>query len=183
MSEMRAESTWWNMLVKGIAIAVPVALIIGGAVGLFLAWNQASLPGDPMAQRLPDIELETLEGQPMNLQDLAGQPLLLNFWATWCPPCIEEMPALQEAQLAYGNNDVLIVAINQGEDRAAVQEFVDRHGMSLLVLLDEQGSARQYLDVDYLPTTFFVDSFGVIRSRWESLLEREQMRQGIRALN
>ncbi len=73
------------------------------------------------SQQIPDISVRDIDGQPVSLQDLAGKPLVINLWATWCPPCRREMPVLAAAQQA--NPDVRFVFVNQGEGQLLVEKF------------------------------------------------------------
>ncbi len=108
----------------------------------------------------PDFTLPTLGGGTLHLAETRGQPLILNFWATWCPPCRAEMPALQEAaRLA----DVTVLAVNQGEGEAQVAQFMQTQALALPALLDQDVAVSQLYRVRSLPTTFFIDGDGVIR--------------------
>jgi thiol-disulfide isomerase/thioredoxin len=108
---------------------------------------------------LPPLSLSSLEGRPVSLADFAGKPTVVNLWATWCPPCRREMPALQQAQAT--NPDVNIVFVNQGEEAATIAAFLDRQGLSLSnVLVDPQSSTGAALGHSALPTTLFFDAHG-----------------------
>jgi len=88
---------------------------------------------------------------------------MLNFWATWCPPCQAEMPELQAAHEAYASGGLVVLGVNQAEDRATVQAFLDERELDFPVVLDSQYEASQRYQVNSLPTTFFIDRDGVIR--------------------
>ncbi len=111
------------------------------------------------APALPDLALTTLQGQPISLASYAGQPVVLNLWATWCPPCRREMPALERAQNEFPN--VAFVLVNQGETAAEANEFMRNEGLQLdHVVLDPTSSAMQALRTRGLPTTLIFDSHG-----------------------
>ena len=111
--------------------------------------------------QLPALTLATLAGGEQPLAGFAGRPVVLNLWATWCPPCRREMPALQRAQQQYPG--VHFVFANQGEARATVQRFVARKGLVLdNLLLDEQGVLARHFQERALPTTFFFDASGAL---------------------
>ena len=108
---------------------------------------------------MPPLTLSSLEGRPVSLAGFAGKPTVVNLWATWCPPCQREMPALQQAQAA--NPDVNIVFVNQGEESPTIAAFLDRHGLALRnVLVDPQRRTGAALGHRALPTTLFFDAQG-----------------------
>ncbi|MGQ9903614.1 MAG: TlpA family protein disulfide reductase [Anaerolineae bacterium] len=110
----------------------------------------------------PDFSLSTLkDGQSVRLSDLRGRPVVVNFWATWCPPCRVEMPALQQAQLNMP--DVVVLGVNQQESADIVSRFMRDQGLDFLIALDVAGEVSRIYRVRALPTTYFIDSSGVIR--------------------
>lgn len=111
----------------------------------------------------PDFELKTLEGETVRLSDYVGKKVILNFWATWCPPCKEEVPHMQKVYKEYKNKGVEILAVNvtnkdKGEE--AVAQFVKGHGLTFEVLLDEEGFVGSTYQVLTLPTTYMIDTKG-----------------------
>lgn len=108
----------------------------------------------------PEFTLKDLHGNDVSLSDFRGQIVLLNFWATWCGPCREEMPTIQER---YNGGGFAILAINFGESQEKVQEYLDELGIDLPVLLDPGGSIQELYRVRGYPSSFFVDPDGVIR--------------------
>jgi thiol-disulfide isomerase/thioredoxin len=136
--------------VLAAALTTGTVLLLGGMAALVMA---------PAAAPLPPLTLSSLEGRPVSLTDFAGKPTVVNLWATWCPPCRREMPALQQAQAA--NPDVNFVFVNQGEESPTIVAFLDRHGLALRnVLVDPQSSAGAALGHGALPTTLFFDAQG-----------------------
>jgi thiol-disulfide isomerase/thioredoxin len=108
---------------------------------------------------LPPLALTSITGQPVALAGFAGKPTVVNLWATWCPPCVREMPVMQQAQAA--NPDVNIVFVNQGEDPQTIAGFLTRHRLTLNnVLLDPKRLTGAALGHSALPTTLFFDAQG-----------------------
>jgi thiol-disulfide isomerase/thioredoxin len=136
-----------------------------------------------MARALPDVTLLDASGAPVSLDELRGRPLVLNFWATWCPPCDEEMPALEALYRQQGSDGVQVVTVNLQETPDVVASYLAEKGLTLPVLLDSAGELAGELDVTYLPTTFFVDEAGIIRSRVRRALALEEMQTGVKALH
>ncbi|HIS27898.1 MAG TPA: redoxin domain-containing protein [Candidatus Avamphibacillus intestinigallinarum] len=111
----------------------------------------------------PDFELETLDGEKKKLSDLRGERVMVNFWATWCPPCRAEIPDLQKF---HENEDITILAVNLTEteqDMDKVEEFVDDFGMTFPILLDTETEVADTYKIQPIPSSFMVDSTGRIQ--------------------
>lgn len=130
------------------------------AAGLGQAWMTAREPDGG----LPALALEDAGGARVELASLAGRPVVLNLWATWCPPCRREMPLLARAQRDYPG--VRFVFVNQGESAAAVADYLRQAGVALdRILLDPQGSLARATGSPGLPTTLFYDAHGRLLGR------------------
>lgn len=121
-----------------------------------------------------DFEAIDLEGNKVKLSDYRGKIVFLNFWATWCPPCLEEMPLLQEIHERYQGQDVVILAVSPTtlqlrggtDDREAerqVREFIKEHGYTFPVLLDQGDKVWKIYQQRGIPTNYVIDAHGVIR--------------------
>jgi len=111
----------------------------------------------------PTFSIEALTGETINLVDNIGSPIILNFWASWCPPCRVEMPALQSVYDRY-QSDIIILAINASNQDVlgSVSGIQTEFGLTFPILLDLTGSTQVAYAITSLPTTFFIDSDGVI---------------------
>ncbi|MFU8826426.1 MAG: TlpA family protein disulfide reductase [Brevefilum sp.] len=107
------------------------------------------------------LSLMDLDGEAVSLSDFAGSPMLVNFWATWCPPCVEEMPLIEDYAERY-RGDLVVLAINAGEDEGVVRDFVTRNRLGLRVLLDPTGTASRHFRIYGFPTTLFYDELGTL---------------------
>lgn len=120
---------------------------------------------------IPDIELIDLEGNPFSLQDFIGRPIVLNFWATWCGPCIEEMPELQTYSDAQGEDGVVVISVtdpNNGQNMELIHEFVEENNLTFPIGIDPESelhSAMSILEMGFLPVTIFIDANGIARTR------------------
>ena len=120
---------------------------------------------------IPDIELIDLEGNPFSLQDFIGRPIVLNFWATWCGPCIEEMPELQAYSDAQGEDGVVVISVtdpNNGQNMELIHEFVEENNLTFPIGIDPESelhSAMSILEMGFLPVTIFIDANGIARTR------------------
>lgn len=113
----------------------------------------------PFGPPLPDLELAALDERPVSLVSYMGQPVVLNLWATWCPPCRREMPVFEQAQAEFP--DIAFVMVNQGESAQQAQDFLDNEGLALNdVLLDPSSETMNALGAGGLPTTFYFDARG-----------------------
>ena len=157
------------MLWSALARLTPIALepwqqgMLGGfGMAVALAWaafNGLLLMMQRAAPPLPAFELGTLDGSPTTLAAHAGRPVVLNMWATWCPPCRREMPVLEDAQAKYPG--VAFVLVNQGEDRGTIRDYLDAAGLELdHVLLDPHSRAMLDTGTRGLPTTLFFNAQG-----------------------
>lgn len=127
------------------------------------ALSPGQLPVAPEIHALaPDFELLTLHGEPIRLSELRGRPVIVNFWATWCGPCIVEMPVLQSVFDHYQGEGLRILAVNMGEPPAAIREWQDAHGLTYDLLVDEAQvvSGRYWLRGQ--PSTYVISPEGVI---------------------
>ena len=125
----------------------------------------ASNEGIQVGNVAPDFQLPNLDYEPMSLNELRGKPVVLNFWATWCPPCVDEMPYLQEIHEEYSDKGLILLAINIGESPTTVENFLQNNNLALPVLLDVGGVVAQQYSILRVPTTFFIDGDGVIQEK------------------
>lgn len=167
-------------------------LLIGGGLGVLLffgfgpglswvsAWlgnqsgGQAPPQGPAVGYHASDFELNTLAGEPVHLSDLRGRPVVVNFWATWCGPCRDEMPLLEAAHNRYGD-ELAVLAVNYDEPQESVQAFVDELELTLPILLDPRARVQQLYRVRAFPTTYFLDDEGVIRFHHIGVLNEKQL--------
>ncbi len=129
---------------------------------LLYAFATPSLTEVPGRPKAPDFALRDLEGRVHRLSDYRGKVVVVNFWATWCPPCRKEMPSLERAWRALRGEGVVVLAVDVAEDENAVFAFVAERDLTLPVLLDEQGDTIARWSAKGLPTTYIVDPEGRI---------------------
>ncbi|MEJ9232858.1 TlpA family protein disulfide reductase [Peribacillus butanolivorans] len=142
-----------------------------------------SLGGLKIGAAAPDFSLKTLDGKQVNLSDYKGKKVMLNFWATWCPPCKKEMPDMQKYSQQAGD-DVVILAVNIDPEND-VQAFVEDNGITFTIPLDSQ-SAKDPVNERYkilsIPTTYFIDSKGIIRNKVISAMQLKDMERNINSI-
>jgi len=109
-----------------------------------------------------DFSLPMLDGTVKKLSDYKGQLVLLNFWATWCPPCRTEMPGMNTLYSDYNAKGLVVLAINLQEPKETVEPFLKKEGYTMPVMLDEQGTVGAKFDIQSIPSTFLVTPDGYI---------------------
>jgi len=131
----------------------------------------------------PDFQLQDLNGKTVSLSSLRGSPVMLNFWATWCPPCREEMPFIQQIYEEWSDRGLVLLAVDMGESPARVESFLQSYNLSLPVLMDiRQDVAGQY-GIMGIPTTFFIDKDGILQNRKVgAFLSKEQIEGYLREI-
>ncbi len=110
----------------------------------------------------PALELKDMQRVKRTLADYKGKVLVLNFWATWCEPCVEEMPSLQKLKKRL-ETQVNVVGVNLGEGQARIEKFMAKSGVTFPVLLDRDGDAKIAWKVNIAPTTYVLDADGKVR--------------------
>lgn len=129
-----------------------------------------------------DFELQTLDGKTMKLSDMVGKKVILNFWATWCPPCKAEMPHMQEFYEDQKGNGVEILAVNlttAERNKDNIGPFIKEYGLTFPVLLDSQGEIGQTYQSFSIPTSYIIDSSGVIQKKIVGPMDKEMMKEVI----
>jgi len=141
------------------ALRRPLVGALLAATLLFAAGHWLVEPRGESAMRLPALAFESLDGETVRLDAFAGKPTVVNLWATWCPPCVREMPVLRNAQQA--RSDVHFVFIDQGESGEQVRRWLDAAGLQLHnVLLDPDRNATSVFEQNGYPVTLFFDADG-----------------------
>ncbi|OGV99693.1 MAG: hypothetical protein A3D20_02545 [Nitrospinae bacterium RIFCSPHIGHO2_02_FULL_39_82] len=129
----------------------------------------------------PDFILTDLNNKNIALSGYKGKKVILNFWATWCPPCVKEMPLLQEINTSHlspsskvgEEGGVEVIGVNYNEDYDRVKKFISEHGITFTILIDSELKASMSYGVIGLPVTFFIDRDGRIREKFKGELNRK----------
>ncbi|EGV19767.1 TlpA family protein disulfide reductase [Thiocapsa marina] len=133
-----------------------------------LLFSSAALTADepqtltPMSDDIqaPEFDLQGPAGEPQRLADHRGKPVILNFWATWCPPCRAEMPSMQRAHETLNDEGVSVIAVNVGEDAETIVRFLSETDIDFSIPMDLDSEVVQSYPVKGLPTTFVIDPEG-----------------------
>ena len=138
-----------------------VFLVVAG-FGTYIYFN---MPPAPVAAGdiAPDFTLEDTKGNKVTLSALRGKVVMVNFWATWCPPCKEEMPSMEKLNQMMGGEDFVMLAINADENaRSVVPEFLEKNPHDFTVLYDNQGTVKGQYGVYKLPESFIIGKDGIV---------------------
>ena len=120
--------------------------------------------GNRIGELAPDFTLLTTEGKTINLYDYKGKNIILNFWATWCGPCVYEIPFFKQIDDTWARAGVVVIAVNTQDNIDNAALYAKRNNLKFLIPVDPRGGVSTMFNVRGLPTTFFIDSDGVIKS-------------------
>lgn len=132
----------------------------------------------------PDFELETIDGETVKLSDYRGEKVLLNFWATWCPPCRAEMPDMQKYH--EDHEEGVILAVNLVETERSfddIEQFLDEYGITFKILMDENTEVSSVYDAHALPTSYLIDSSGKIHNKAIGAINYDLLVQEFQKMN
>jgi peroxiredoxin len=125
----------------------------------------ASIPG-AMNYPAPSLSLTNMQDQSVSLADYKGQWLLVNNWATWCPPCRAEMPELNAYYEAHKEEGFVLIGISSGDTKSQIEDFIQEYGLSFPMWQDPTSASLRAFRMDYLPSSFVIDPSGTIRLAW-----------------
>lgn len=153
-----------NIVLVGVIVTRPWEPTLHGPVSQVKPSGAAAgLPTGPVVgQMAPNFRLEDLNGNMVELADLRGHPVVLNFWATWCVFCVSEMPSLQRLADSFGSQ-LAVVGVNVGQSPATANAFAQNEQIGYPLVLDSRGDVTREYQVYAMPSTFILDSEGVIR--------------------
>lgn len=164
---MKRNRKWIQVLV------LSVALVIGAyTIGSSLFRSDSSVK---IGSKAADFKLVGLDQQVHQLANYEGKALVINFWGTFCPPCVNEMPALQKQYDQWKDDNVVVLGINLSENRITVKSFIERYGITFPIIIDNNNEIRNKYNVMSYPTTFFVDSSGVIQDKFVGEMKEQDI--------
>jgi thiol-disulfide isomerase/thioredoxin len=138
----------------------------------------AALEAETADRPAPDWTLTTNDGRQLSLQDLRGKVVFLNFWASWCPPCREEMPSMENLARKYQDRDLVMVAISQDTDPEQMRGFLNRFmpdgRYTMQIPLDPEGKISRAYGTQLLPETYIIDRQGQIVARFVNKYDWER---------
>lgn len=167
---------------RNIVIGAILAVIVGVMLYASSKGSHSGIVGGGGTQTAPDFALQDLSGHTVHLSDLRGKAVVLNFWATWCPPCKEEIPWFIDLQNKYGSQGLQIIGVSMDDGgKDAVAPFARDMGINYKVLLGDSEVADLYGGVHALPTTFYIGRDGKVLEYVPGLIGRREMEENIQA--
>jgi len=168
-----------------VFVALFVAILAMLASGKYLDRTRKHGPlklvGNVQGVQAPDFSLPSLDGRKVKLSDFRGKAVLLNFWATWCPPCKVEMPWFADLQKQYGQDGLVVLGVAMDDSEpATIAKFASEMGVNYQVLLGTNKVSDDYGDVQYLPTTFYIARDGTIVDKMTGLLGRKDIEDAVK---
>lgn len=130
-----------------------------------------------------DFKLKDLDGNEVSLSSLKGKKVFLNFWATWCPPCKAEMPEIEKLYQETKDSDLVILAVDIGENLNTVKPFINENKYNFKVLLDSDQSVASQYNIASIPTSYFIDADSNIVSTHIGAMTLDQMKSYIESLD
>ncbi len=154
------------LIVSIIVIAVIILIIENPYRETRLIEQQATKAevGIGIGNLAPDFELQDLDGNGVRLSDFRGKAVIVNFWATWCPPCKEEMPILNQKSIELSDS-LVVLGVNLQENPNAIKPFIKELDISFIILLDPTAEIKSAYDVFTQPVSYFIDRNGIIKAR------------------
>lgn len=160
-----------------VMILVLFVLLGGYTITSGLFEDKESLP--EVGQPVPSFQLSTLEGDVLQIEDFKGHPVVINFWGSFCEPCVREMPLIQAYHEKYAEDGLIILGINLNEPKLSVEAFAKQMGVTFPILLDPGGETRKRYGVTSFPTTFFLDKDGNLVSEKVGEMTELDMRSNL----
>jgi peroxiredoxin len=178
MSKRQQKMTYFPLIIGGIG------LIFLSVVTYFIQTNQNGVPNDidlnilppvEINQPAPELSLSDLNGNLVSLKDFRGDVILVNNWATWCPPCRQEMPEFQSYYEDHQDEGFQILAVEAGQPAEEVQAFVSEVGLSFTILLDPENISLTTFQNSSLPNSWVIDRKGNLRLAWLGAINKDTL--------
>ena len=177
-----------DVAARGGVGRLPRSYYVAAAIAPFLVlavWGALLLikPGAPMLARIgepaPSFVLADLDGNPVSLADLRGRPVIVNFWASWCGPCVDEFPLLSAAAVAHESDGLAVVGIVFQDRSEAAREFLARMGATWPAAMDPGNAVATRFGIVWPPDSFFIDRDGVVVGRQIGQLTPSDLQRGL----
>ena len=174
---IESPSPSWSLgRLVGTGFVVAVALALLGLLGYGLLVSgkpSGNIPIEPRPAR--PFTLRLFDGTTLSLNDLRGKPVLVNFWASWCGPCIEEAPVLERAAQRYAEKGLVVIGIDVWDGEQDARAFLQRHGITYPNGIDPTGAIAIDYGVGGVPESFFIDRNGTLVRKWVGPLTDRQI--------
>ena len=154
----------------------PPSLLLILLLGLILAACgsfSTPLPALDGTEPVPNISLPTPDGDMLSISDYRGQVVFLNFWGTYCPPCVDEMPDLQAVYEELKDEDFVLIGLNAEEKPEKIKAFVQENGITFPIVISDDATVNAIFGLKHMPTTWFIDKNGILRGKMEGQMSKD----------
>jgi len=172
-----------------ILLVIGICLVFGGLSAAVLLAGQTfgaglTIYATPVEVSFPApaLVLQDISGQPISLASTRGKVVLLNNWATWCPPCKQEMPDLQRYYKAHQQDDFVLIAVDQSDPVADVEAFVAKYGLTFPVWMDPGNLTLTAFSNNALPNSYVIDRSGIVRLAWTGAVDLKTLEKYVTPL-
>lgn len=148
-----------------LVVAATLPILLLGVLGLVLALRAPAQPATAIGNPAPELSLADLDGNPIHLADLRGRPVVVNFWASWCGPCVEEFPLLRDAAARHADEGLAVIGVVYQDRSEAARDFMARNGATWPAAMDPGGRVAAAYGILGPPETFFIGRDGTIVAR------------------
>ena len=181
-------------VLQNVAVTIAIGAALVGLVKVFDSPGDAessqavsltavsSGPAPRVGKAAPDFRVQDMQGNPLQLSDLRGHPVWINFWDTWCPPCRAENPDIEAVYEAHKDEGLIVVALSVGESQSTVKGYAQRAGLNYLIGLDSATDVAAQYRLVGVPTHVFVDADGIIRDLQIGGLSKKAMEAKVAAI-
>lgn len=175
---------WQNKKFKNLTrlVLISILLLATGYVLYHELFKEEQIIAAEVGRVSPDFTLNDLEAKEHTLSDYRGKGVVINFWATYCPPCKKEMPYLENAYQKYKDQGIGILAVNASEPTILVNQYISQKKLTFPILLDRDGLILEHYQVQNLPITFFLNSKGEVVKKVSGELTKETLEEGLQVI-
>ncbi|MDF2556584.1 MAG: alkyl hydroperoxide reductase [Bacillales bacterium] len=171
-----------NTLKKILSVSIFILLVIAVIFSIIdsrkepkveISKKEETFTSNPIGKEAPDFSLKNIQGDTVKLSDYRGKKVMVNFWATWCPPCQEEMPEIE--RFYKENPDVIILSVNI-DTTQDIQGFINEYKTTFPVLLDEDKSVSKAYGTFKIPETYFINADGIVKYKQVGAMKYDDMK-------
>ena len=167
---------------RALVAAALVPLVVSALLGAWIVSRMPTTPPAIVGSVAPSFELADLDGNPVRLEDLRGRPVIVNFWASWCMPCVEEFPLLRAVAERHADDGLAVVGIVYQDRSQAARDFMARNGATWPAAVDPGGKVAAAYGIVGPPETFFIGRDGTIVARQIGQFSAASLEQKVAAI-
>ena len=168
----------WKIMGLGLMLMLPLIAVLAKG----FSYDPRALPEELTGKAAPEFNLESLDGYKVKLSDLRGAPVVINFWATWCRPCLQEHKQLMSSASKYKRRGVAFLGVLYGDTAENARPYLQEHGVAYPTLLDDKQRTNIDFGVSGVPETFVIDASGTIVKKFTGPVTDSEISQVLNTL-